>query len=205
MAELSVSPSPLDEKRLARLLSAVLADKALHARFLNTLSLMEHIGSRKIMASQAGGVLAAESLKHLAEETRHAFFFKRAGERAAGRALSYEDEDLLAGPEARGYMGRLDGFIAAQVEGPAAYLYMSLVIELRAVAVYRLYQDALKQAGTGPNLASVLAEEKHHLTEMEETLAGLGEPPAARLPGFLRFEAGRFEALLSALERDASV
>jgi hypothetical protein len=200
-----LSPSPLDEKRLTRLLSAVLADGDVHGRFLNTLSLMEHIGSRKIMASQAGGALAAESLKHLAEETRHAFFFKRAADSAAERPLSYDDADLLAGAEARGYMGRLDGHIAAEVQGPAAYLYMSLVIELRAVAFYRFYQDALKRAGTGPNLSSVLAEEKHHLAEMEEALAGLGEQPGARLPGFLAFEAGRFETLLVALERAAGV
>jgi hypothetical protein len=205
VAELSPSPAPLDEKRLARLLSAVLAEPRLHARFLNTLSLMEHIGSRKIMASRAGGALAAESLKHLAEETRHAFFFKRAGEGIAGSALSYEDGDLLAGPEARGYMGRLDGFIAERVQGAAAYLYMSLVIELRAVAFYRFYQEALKKAGTGPNLTSVLAEEKHHLAEMEEMLAGMGEQVSVRLPEFLAFEAGRFETLLGALERAAGV
>ena len=56
-----------------------------HARFLNTLSLMEHIGSRKIMVSQTCGPLGREVLKHLAEETRHAFFFKKAAE-TLGRA-----------------------------------------------------------------------------------------------------------------------
>ena len=37
------------------------------------LSLLEHIGSRKIMASRAMTVPGHDILKHLAEETRHVY------------------------------------------------------------------------------------------------------------------------------------
>ena len=58
-----------------------------HAKFMNMLSMLEHMGSRKIMLSQMNRTLTEDSLKHLAEEARHAYFFKRQAERAAKRAL----------------------------------------------------------------------------------------------------------------------
>jgi len=209
-------------------LARICADAGLHARFLNSLSLMEHIGSRKIMASQAGGPLSSDTLKHLAEETRHAFFFKRAAEGVAGRELSYEAVDLLAGPQAGLYMGRLDAFITAQVRLPSAcastlagevavagprasesrrgqitYLYMSLIVEVRAVWFYGLYQSVLQGAGSFLKLTSVLAEEERHLDEMRQSLAALGEDVDARMADFSVFEARRFAILLDALERAA--
>ena len=184
-------------------LTRICADAGLHARFLNSLSLMEHIGSRKIMASQAGGPLSSDTLKHLAEETRHAFFFKRAAEAVAGRDLSYKRADLLAGPQAALYMGRLDAFVARQAKGAAAYLYMSLVVEVRAVWFYGLYQSVLQGAGSFLKLASVLAEEERHLDEMRQSLAALGEDVDARLAEFCTFEARRFAVLLDALEEAA--
>src|SRR5262245_17353430 len=120
-----------------------------HACFLNTLSLMEHIGSRKIMASQSGPELSHETLKHLAEEARHAYFFKREAERLSRAALDYRETNTIAGPFARAYMGRLDAEIAAALGDEAnsalPYLYMSLTVELRAVWLYELYQAVLAE------------------------------------------------------------
>ena len=192
-----------DAARMRALLARICADAGLHARFLNSLSLMEHIGSRKIMASQAGGPLSSDTLKHLAEETRHAFFFKRAAEAVAGRELSYEADALLAGPQAALYMGRLDAFVARQARGAAAYLYMSLVVELRAVWFYALYQSVLQGAGSFLKLTSVLAEEERHLEEMRQSLAAMGEDVDARMADFSAFEARRFAVLLEALEQAA--
>jgi hypothetical protein len=172
-----------------KLFRALAADGALHARFLNTLSLMEHIGSRKIMASQPPD---GEVIQHLAEETRHALFFKRLAERRAGRTLNYADEDLVAGPEARAYMQRLDGFIACNARGRAAYLAMSLAIELRATWFYRLYETALE-----PRLAGILAEEQKHLADMRKALADL--PAAPDLGAILAEEEKLFTRLMAAL------
>ena len=82
-----------------------------HARFLNTLALMEHIGSRKIMVSQTRGPLGQEVLKHLAEETRHAYFFKRAAESLARHPLQFDEIDAIRPASARMYFGRLDATI----------------------------------------------------------------------------------------------
>jgi hypothetical protein len=203
------------EERSADLLTAVrarlvsiCAEPGTHARFLNTLSLMEHIGSRKIMASQGEARLSHDTLKHLAEETRHAYFFKRAAERLAGRALDYSSGETIAGASARLYMGRLDAAIAdAMTEAsPLAlpYLYMSLVVELRAIWFYRLYQEVLSERRSGISLASVLAEEELHLGAMLERVAVLDDQAASRIAGFADLEDKRFRALWGAIEAETT-
>jgi hypothetical protein len=193
-----------DAPRVRLFLKQVCTAPERHARFLNTLSLLEHIGSRKIMASQsrAGADLALSrhALRHLAEETRHAYFFRRAAEAIAQRELSYQANEILAGSHARLYMGRLDAFIARSASGQAAYLYMSLIVELRAVWFYKIYQEVLKETGQPLSLTSLLAEETRHLEEMDEHLYGLGENLDARLPVFSAFEETHFIAMLAGLE-----
>jgi hypothetical protein len=185
------------------LLTKLCAAPDLHARFLNTLSLLEHIGSRKIMATQSGPAMSQEALKHLAEETRHAFFFKRAAENVARTPLDYSD--TMAGAAARAYMGRLDAHIAKTLgeHTPAecAYLYMSLIVELRAVWFYRLYQDTLAGQKHSLSLKSVLAEEERHLDEMRTRLAALDPHANSRTQSFAAYEATRFALLWSAVGR----
>ena len=159
-----------------------------HARFLNMLALMEHIGSRKIMVSQTRGPLGQEVLKHLAEETRHSYFFKRAAETMARRTLEFDDRDALCPTSAKMYFGRLDASIGetlgkdVHVEIP--YLYVSLTIELRAIWTYRLYSEVLSERPGGLSLKSVLAEEELHLDQMTRRLQDFSAPlPRPWSPG----------------------
>jgi hypothetical protein len=195
-----------EEHRLKQFLTSACRDPLVHSRLLNTLSMLEHVGSRKIMASQSRLVksLSLGTLKHLAEETRHAYFLKRAAESIAATALNYNDSDLLAGPQARLYMGKLDAFVARTSTGPATYLYVTLVVELRAIWFYAIYQAALKQRNHVLNLRSLIAEEKQHLSEMTTKLTSLGENLEARLPVFRSFEATLYANLLTALERSVT-
>jgi hypothetical protein len=184
-------------------LSWFCAEPRLHARFLNTLSLMEHIGSRKIMASQTGARLSQDTLKHLAEETRHAYFFKRAAERLAGRELGYAPAETIAGAAAAFYMGRLDAQIARELvdaDREPPYLYMSLIVELRAIWFYRLYDSALRESQAGLSLASVLAEEELHLSSMLSQVRATDVECDQRIAEFAAFEDSRFRALWNALE-----
>src|SRR5690606_38165197 len=50
------------------LLARIVPDAALHARLLNTLSLLEHLGSRKIIATQQSPAIDQPTLRHVAEE-----------------------------------------------------------------------------------------------------------------------------------------
>jgi bacterioferritin (cytochrome b1) len=62
---------------LSNLLYLIIADNDLHARWLNTLSLMENTGARKISASEDPLTVTYLILKHAAEEHRHAFYLKK--------------------------------------------------------------------------------------------------------------------------------
>jgi hypothetical protein len=180
---------------------------AQHARFLNMLSLMEHIGSRKIMASQSGPALSHETLQHLAEEARHAFFFKRAAEKTAGRALDYAGVDTMAAASACAYMGRLDAAIAAEIgkAGALPYLYMSFAVELRAIWFYRLYQTVLAEMQSSPSLKSVLAEEELHLEAMADQIAAIDRKSGERIARFRGIERDRFRTLWRSIEAELSL
>jgi hypothetical protein len=181
------------------------AETELHARFLNMLSLLEHIGSRKIMNSPAMNAPGLDGLKHLAEEARHAVFFKRLAERMASRSLDYAPADTFVASSARLYMARLDAEIC-QTVGRAtalAYLYMSLTVELRAVWLYRIYQDVLLEQNAGVTLKGILGEEELHLREMVARLSGLDPQVEERMTQFCAFEETRFRHLWSEIEQES--
>ena len=184
------------------MLAGFIADKPTHARFMNTLSMLEHMGSHKIMATQHGPAIDQPTLKHLAEETRHAFFFKRHANREAGRVLEYNAADMIAPLAARRYFQRLEAEMVrafpAGTHPRALYLTMSMIVEFRAVWGYRLYQAALVCAGNIVSLKSLLAEESGHLTDMAERLRGLGELDLGRLRNFCAIETALYGRLLQA-------
>ena len=178
----------------------VTTNGALHADFLNTLSMLEHMGSHKIMATQHGPMIDQATLKHLAEEARHAFFFKRQAEREAPSAVGLMDPSA-----ARGYFQRLEAEILrdlpAQAPARAAYLTMSLTVEFRAVWAYRLYQEVLTRAGSAMSLKSLLAEESGHLGEMVEGLRQIGQFDAGQLQFLWNVEQKLYRRLLAELQR----
>lgn len=188
------------------LLARFAREPDLHARFLNTLSMMEHIGSHKIMATQAGRAIDQSTLKHLAEEARHAFFFKRQAETLARRPLSFVAGELLMPSAARMYFQRLEGMMvtAYSRSSPSPkviYLYMSVIVEFRAVWAYRLYQSVLQEAGSAISLRSLLAEESRHLDDMAARLIEVGAWDMRRVADFCAVETALYERLLSALEK----
>ena len=80
------------------------------------------------------------------------------------------------------------------------YLYVSLIIELRAIWTYRLYHEVLSERSAGLSLKSVLAEEELHLEQMTRRLRELGAEPEARVPGFARIENRLFRKLWAGLD-----
>ena len=69
-----------------RTFHTIVADNMLHARWLNTLSLMENTGARKISASEDPATVTYIILKHAAEEHRHAFYLKKQIEKVADKS-----------------------------------------------------------------------------------------------------------------------
>lgn len=189
----------------AALLARCITDPALHARLMNTLSLLEHMGSHKIMATQHRGDIDQPTLKHLADETRHAYFFKRQAEKTADRPLQYKSADLLMPASARMYFQRLEACIVRSLPRPAhklaVYLYMSMIVEFRAIWAYGLYQDALIRLAHPLSLRSLLAEESGHLAEMEARLDEIGAFDRGRVGAFCAIERRLYEKLLQGFER----
>ncbi len=191
--------------RTRALLNRIVPDAALHAKLVNTLSMLEHIGSHKIMATQHSAGIDQPTLRHVAEEAHHAYFMKRQAEKSAGRPLDYSARDLLAPAAARMYFQRLEAAMLARLEhersSRAVYLYMSMIVEFRALWFYSLMQQTLKRCGHSMSLKRVLGEERHHLAEMAERLEHAGELSDARTDAFVAFEKRLYVRMLDAIQR----
>lgn len=192
------------EAPVRKFLDGIIPDRQAHARFLNMLSMLEHMGSRKIMVSQMHKQesLTEDTLKHLAEEARHAYFFKRQAERAAGSALDgWTDDNTHTRIPALMYFGRLDAGISKEVGDEAAYGWVSLIIELRACWLYRIYHDALEASDYQLSLKSLIAEEDGHLEEMFEMCGENTE----RLKALSAYETELFEKLWSKIDNSVEI
>ncbi len=149
-------------------LHGIVRDSNRHGRFLNMLSMLEHMGSRKIMLSQMNRDMNETTLKHLAEEARHAFFFKRQAERVMGAPVQgYTDANTHTRAAARMYFDRLAAFINDTTGEEAAYPWTTRLVEIRACWFYEIYEEVLREAGVSVSLKSLLAEEEGHLAEMK--------------------------------------
>ena len=162
---------------LTNILPAIIADNKLHARWLNTLSLMENTGARKISASEDPVTVTYIILKHAAEEHRHAFYLKKQIEKTDAKYCpTYADEYLVAPSYSKYYLNMLDVEVCRYLKKElhltggelrfAAYLLVTYAIEVRADELYPIYQDALDNAESKINVKSIILEEEGHLEEM---------------------------------------
>lgn len=160
---------------------AIISKPELHARFLNTLSMMENSGARKISASENKNTVTLAVLKHAAEEHRHAFYLKKQIEKLhVGEYTNYFPENLIAPIESRFYLDYLDLRVCRflkdtyQLAGYQlrflAYLMVTYSIEVRAEELYPAYQEALDRANLKINVKSIITEEIGHLAEMRRQL-----------------------------------
>src|SRR5690348_7777093 len=120
---------------------------AIHAEFLNTLSLLEYIGARKIVKSQVDRNITEELLGHITEEIRHAQVLKHLSLKLSSDSLStYQDQHLLCGSEAKAYIQTVDHSVEKLLTKKNEwmnYLLTTLVIEERASRAYPIYNDYL--------------------------------------------------------------
>lgn len=194
--------------RTASLLNQLVGDAALHPRLINTLSLLEHMGSHKIMATQHGPAIDQATLRHVTEECHHAFFLKRQAEKAAGASLEYADAQLLAPLAARMYFQRLEARMVRTLghvaDTAVIYLYMSMIIEFRAIWFYTMYQRALVRHRHAMSLKRLLGEEQNHLTDMAGRLEQTGELDDGRVDALILHEHALYGRLVDSLHRSVS-
>ncbi len=207
----SEPPAGAPAPSLRDLLRAIVRDRPLHARWLNTVSLLEQVGAQKIARSHGTPLRTAAFLKHLAEETRHAYDLKRWSHRVApDECPTYESRYLLAGRPARRYLEGLDAQITHALgerdaargrRATMAYFYVSLAVERRAETVYPLYQEVLDEASVAVSLKRMISEEVEHLAEMERALVALDPDWKGRAEAFGAVEEALFGEWMGALGR----
>ncbi len=194
-------------EKLKDFFALLLENKPLHARWLNTLAFLEHIGSRKIIKSQNSSLINKEVLMHISEETRHAAYFKNlACKLSPSHTKTFEEKYLLKGKMAEQYFQNLDHYAEKHLKADFSdsqgvflnYLYTTYMIEERAVEVYTLYNTFLKQNGFSFNLDFVLKEEGGHLKEVTTRLKQKDSDFEKRSAHFFKYEAGEFDLLLQA-------
>jgi len=163
---------------LAQIIDQIVKDDDLHAQWLNTLSMMENTGARKISASENKTKVTLIQLKHAAEEARHAYYLKKQIGRLRDENLyhDYEPENLLSPFESLHYLLHLDVEISRYLKNEVhlrgdrlkfgAYLLVTYAIELRAGELYPVYQEVLIANHSKVTVKTIIAEEETHLEEM---------------------------------------
>ncbi|UAY53304.1 hypothetical protein [Ferruginibacter albus] len=153
----------------------------IHARWLNTLSMMENAGAKKIKKCEHP-ILANEIiLKHSAEEARHAYYLKKQIKKVEKDSCpTYEKQYLLAPDFTYYYLHSLDIQVCRYLKKNfgykgddlkyAAYLLVTYAIEVRADELYPKYQQVLDTIKSTVNVKSIIAEEINHLQEMTHQL-----------------------------------
>ncbi len=160
---------------LETFLNHIIPIKALHTKWLNTLSFLENCGARKIAAFEDPMLVKKEMLKHAAEEFRHAHSLKQQIQKLDYPIPSdYSMQSLFGGWKTIHYLDRLESKIS-RFQKKSAYLLVTYAIEKRAQKIYPLYQNLLKQYGSKVSVKSILLEEVGHLEEIEKELAPLRE------------------------------
>lgn len=166
---------------LKEILTQIVQNPDLHSRWLNTLSLMENTGARKISASQDSVKVTYLMLKHAAEEARHAFYLKKQILKIDTDACpDYSTSFLLAPYASKSYLNHLDLKICRYLKSTlgiknkdlhfAAYLLVTYAIEVRADEIYPIYQQVLDEFASKVNVKSIILEEEGHLEEMKHQL-----------------------------------
>ena len=168
-------------ERLKKIVDKIVQSDDMHSKWLNSLSMMENTGARKISKYEHPVTTNIIVLKHAAEEARHAYYLKKQiGKLAKDACPDYSYPYLLAPIESHHYLNMLDVEACRYIknklrlEGRAlkhgAYLLVTYAIEVRADMLYGIYQDVLTRYASKVNVKSIIAEEEGHLEEMQRML-----------------------------------
>ena len=166
---------------MEEILTKIIKQDKLHAKWLNALSFMENAGARKISACEDPVETNLMQLKHAAEEHRHAYYLKRQIKKLPVQGFhSYAPSSLLGGKSTQHYLHQLDMQVCRYLKNCydlqkinlkyAAYLLVTYAIEIRADHLYPIYQSSLDQCSSKVMVKNIIIEEKGHLQEMVDQL-----------------------------------
>ncbi len=200
------------DERLEAVIASVVKDDHVHARWLNTFSFLEYIGFRKIVKSQRAEVLNRSLLMHALEEGRHALLLKKLAVKLGGQTFDfYRPETMLCPDAAKTYFRELDqgcdekfAHLGEMERAKLVYLYVTWLIERRALDVYGCYKKVLGDSDLAPKLNALLAEEVGHLRAVEAGIVADDPEHASRSQEFEALEAGLYDDFVDALAREGA-
>ena len=193
---------------MLKILETVTNNKKLHARFLNTLSYLEYIGSRKMLKSLPAEILNKSFLDHINEEVRHSLFLKNLAEKLEKASLGFKKQELIAGDSASHYFQEVDHYslrFSFSNSNPILnYLYTTYAIEQRALIFYSLYNDILKKKSFPFSMQSILNDEAEHLDHVLKKIQKIDPFWEVHQEEISQFEHQKYFSLLISLEKEVS-
>jgi hypothetical protein len=198
-------------ERLRTVLQHIVADATCEARWLNTLSLLEFVGARKIGRTMAHHHPTVEVLAHWSDETRHAHAFKRlALDRVASASNNQAQHDYLCANAATAWFQTLDHELAAlatraigREDSELNYLLTTTLVEQRAMQLYPLYKSVATDPSVRSELGQIIVEEQGHRVHIEEKCRRrLEGAPHSVWADAQSLELQLFERFVSELERE---
>ncbi|MBX2813543.1 MAG: ferritin-like domain-containing protein [Myxococcales bacterium] len=200
------APVRSTDKLTAEVLDHIVQSPRLESMWLNTLSLLEHVGASKIRRAVGDRHDRLDVLDHAADEARHALALKR-------QAQAIEPtEEYLAKDEALTYFSRLDHesntWLDSQLGGPStwrAYLVTTALIEQRALRLYPAYEERTTHEGVRRELKRLVGEEAKHRLMIESSAQELMAAVEQGWEQLLDREEGLFEVWMQAVSKTTGV
>jgi bacterioferritin (cytochrome b1) len=200
---------------IENIINTIVSNNKWHAKWLNTLSMMENSGARKISASEHPTKVNLIILKHAAEEARHAYYLKKQLTKLDYNGCEdYTYKNLLAATESYQYLHRLDTQISRYIQENlklkgydlryAAYLLVTYAIEVRADSLYEIYQSVLKKHNSRVTVKSIILEEIGHLEEMTKQLKDFSADWEIHAEYAIRLEQELFEIWMNKVKTETA-
>ncbi|MES2617737.1 MAG: hypothetical protein V4613_07660 [Bacteroidota bacterium] len=200
---------------MEHLFTTIVNNNALHSKWLNTLSMMENAGAKKIKNCEHPVLVNEIILKHSAEEARHAYYLKKQISKLQNESCpTYEKKYLMAPDQSYFYLHALDVQVCRYLKNNygykgddlkyAAYLLVTYAIEVRADDLYPKYQAVLTAHGCKVNVKTIIAEEENHLHEMKQQLEVFSPNWHQLCEDALQLETALYNDWIKALEKEVA-
>ncbi len=201
--------------QLEQTIRMIIKQEELHAKWLNTLSMLENAGARKIAASEHPRKVNLMILKHAAEEARHAYHLKSQIQKVHPTLCeTYEPAHVLSPKTSYYYLAQLDLQVCRylkrelQLQGDAlkyaAYLLVTYAIEVRADELYPVYYKVLKETNSKVNIRFIIVEEEGHLEEMIQQLQDFSPQWEKHAKQACQYETHLFQHWLAAVSKEVT-
>ncbi|HLF92192.1 MAG TPA: ferritin-like domain-containing protein [Planctomycetota bacterium] len=171
-------PAPLvEDDTLRDFLRRVSSDPDLELEWIDLLSQLEYVGCRKIVKGVAFENVSLDILRHVSEESSHAFLLKSVVEEGGVRGRSWKEGRFAEA--GWGYFQRLDHAISALPASESLrYPGVSWAIERRVLVVYPAYLKVTRNEALQRALRRILAQEERHGEQFDAVVFPDGYPAA---------------------------